>query len=174
MSDRIRVAVQHFVTCCVAVPPEADVPSRSARAQVANSNVGQPSRKYRIHVKSAAWTIRVHAEDRLQKHEGRPGRTDLRHIGAEILDGEIGAVALHACIQLRQLVQHKVTPCLAHVARNLCRLRREAGTSEAERNDAIVMRPHGAVLLRVGIIRRMAGGEGADAPPGPARADDYL
>ena len=70
--------------------------------------------------------VRLDAEHRLQQREAGARRPGLRHVGAEILHRESRAVARHAGIQLRQLVQQEVAGRPADVARDPRRLGGEA------------------------------------------------
>ena len=99
------------------------------------------------------------------KHAARgPG---LRHIGAEILNRKSTGLSLDAGVELRKAMEHEVAGRGADAAGTHGRFFVEPITLETHRDDAVVMRPHGAILIRERVVSRVRRREGADAPAAP-------
>ena len=118
------------------------------------------------------------------KHAAR--RPGLGHVGAEVLHRERLGFPLDAGIEFREAMKDEVTGCPADVAGHLRRLVSEPVALETHRDDAVVVRPHRAILIRERVVSRVLLGQGPDAPAaphvrfeqaphdplGPVRADD--
>src|SRR5262252_548664 len=91
----------------------------------------------------------------------------LRYVRTQILDWKCAWPTLDARIQLRQAMAHEVTGCLADVARDACRLGREAVALEAEGDDAVVVRPHRAELVRERVVSGIFRRKRANTPAAP-------
>ena len=79
---------------------------------------------------------------RLQQHERRASRPGLRDVRAEILHREVGSLLLDAGVELRDLVELEISGRPADVVRDRRRFRAETVALEAERDHAVVVRPH--------------------------------
>ena len=84
----------------------------------------------------------------------------MRHVGAEVLYWEIGAVELDAAVELGHLVPVEITPGAAYLAHDLECFPVKAVASEAEGDEGIVMRPHRSVLVGEGIKGGVTRGQG--------------
>src|SRR6185436_2477052 len=74
------------------------------------------------------------------------------------------AAALYPGRELRHLVSIEETTCSADFSSQQRRLCSKAVPSETESDQAVVVRPYRAVLIRIGIKREVVGRERADPP----------
>ena len=122
--DVAGATFQDFEGGVFSVAPEADVEAAAAEAEVGEGDVGEPVGQGGVDIDLAAGGVLLEAEHGLEEHEGGAGCPGLWDVGAEILDGEIGGVALQAAIELGKLVQQEVAGGAADVAGRRRRLRR--------------------------------------------------
>src|SRR5947199_1649291 len=151
----------------IAVSPAAQVQPRRADRQAVERDLREPARQLRVDVEPAPRRVGAEAEDRLQQVEDAPCGPRLWHVRLRIHDREGAGAALDAGVELRQPVAHEVARRLRDVARHAGRLGGEAVALEAERDDAVVVRPDGSPLVGEGIVRGVPRGQRPDAPAAP-------
>src|SRR6202023_393949 len=161
---QLCVAVEHFELGSLTLPPETDIEFVPTYAKIANRYVRQPFWEQRIDIQFVPWRIGQEPQHGLRQHEDRSGRPGLRHIRADILHRKRRLIARKGSVELRQLVQQKMTRSDADVVRDPPRLRAEAIELEPHRDDPIVMRPYRSSLIVVRIECRISGRERADTP----------
>src|SRR5579871_3179529 len=161
------VALEHFPATAFALTPKPYIEASPADAEADRGEVGKPCRQCGVDKKPLIGSIRLKAKDHLQKSEGRSSRPALGHIGAEILNWKVRWLTLNAGIEFRYLMPRKIAGRASNVTCNSRCLLGKTIASKPHRNDAVVMRPHGPILVRMGIVGRMIGRQSADAPAGP-------
>src|SRR5262245_13953055 len=149
------------------VTPKPQVEVFVADLEIHHGEVGQPGRQCRVDIEPAARCVRLKAEDRLQKGEGRTSSPSLRHICAQILNGKVSGIALDAGVELRHLMQREIARRSTDVAGDTRCFFGEAISAEAHRNDRVVVWPYRAVLIRIRVVSRMVGGQSTNPPATP-------
>src|ERR1051325_10448748 len=109
-------------------------------------------------VQASGWRIGPDAENGLQQVEDASGGPGLRHVRLGIENGEGPSPPFDTGVEIGQPITYEVARPPGDAARNARRLGSEAVTPEAERDDAVVMRPHRASLIGERIVRRVCRG----------------
>src|SRR4051794_39621344 len=104
----------------------------ASEAEVYQGHVRQPVRQVRIDKQLVVRRVRLDAQHGLQQREARAGGPRLWHIGAEVLDWEVGAVARYTGVEFRQLVEQEVAGGAADIARDVTGLGAEAVSFETK------------------------------------------
>src|ERR1700730_2927524 len=149
---KLCVAVEHFELGSLTLAPETDIEFVPAYAKIANRYVRQPLWEQRIDIQFVPWRVGQEPQHGLGQHEDRSGRPGLRHIRADILHRKRRLIAWKGSVELRQLVQQKMTRSDADVMRDPPGLRAEA----------IELEPHpvhmsGAIRRSTTILARSRG-----------------
>src|ERR1051326_8303437 len=96
------------------------------------------------------------AQERLEQMKRAARGPRLRHVRGEVLDGKGSGAALDPRVELGQPMTREAAGGLGNVARDTRRFRGKPVALEAERDDAVVMRPHGSALIGQRIVRGVA------------------
>src|SRR4029077_3599684 len=89
--------------------PKVDIEFVLAQAKITNRYVRQPVREQRIDIEFIPWRIGQESQHGLRQHEDRSRSPRLRHIRADVLYRKCCLIARKGSVELRQLVQQKMT-----------------------------------------------------------------
>src|SRR5262245_50330448 len=147
--------------------PESKIDACASDGEPVQRDVRQPGRQLGRDAQPSRRRIGPQSENRLEQMEDASRRPGLRHVRLRIEDRKCAGPALDAGVELRQPVADEIARRLRDVARHPRRLGGESVAPETERDDAIVVRPHRAALVREGVVGGVRGRQRPDAPAAP-------